>query len=116
MKLRAILVSLLFAYAVTGAALALLAFFMYRFQLEEGPVTAALTAVYVLSCFLGGFLAGRVVRRDRYLWGVLTGLAYVLLLLAVSVSVRGHWDISLIHLITVFLMCLGGGALGGMLS
>ncbi|MBQ7371602.1 MAG: TIGR04086 family membrane protein [Blautia sp.] len=116
MKIRTVLVSLLFAYGVTGAALLLLAFLMYKIQLDEGPVTAALIAVYVLSSFTGGLFAGKMIRKDKYLWGVVTGLLYFLLLLCVSFAVRGHWDMSIMHLVTIFFMCLGGGALGGMLA
>ena len=73
-------------------------------------------AVYVVSCFFGGFLAGRRIRKDKYLWGIFSGLAYFLLLLAVSFLVSGKWDMTWMHLLTVFFLCLGGGALGGMLA
>ena len=84
MKVRAILKSLLFAYALTGVALLL--------------------------------LAGKIVRKDKYLWGVITGLAYYVLLLTVSVMAKGGWDMSAAHAVTTFFMCTGGGTLGGMLS
>lgn len=116
MKVRAILKSLLFSYALTGAFLLLLAFLLFQFDLGEKPVEAGILGVYVLSCLLGGFMAGKILRKDRYLWGFLLGLAYYFLLLAVSFAVRGKWDMSLTHAITTCLMCLGGGALGGMLS
>ena len=100
MKVRAILKSLLFAYALTGVALLLL----------------ALVIIYVLACFMGGFMAGKIVRKDKYLWGVITGLAYYVLLLTVSVMAKGGWDMSAAHAVTTFFMCTGGGTLGGMLS
>lgn len=116
MKIKAVLKSLLFAYALTGVFLLLLALLLFQFDLGEGPVAAGIVAVYVLSCLLGGFMAGKLVRKDKYLWGVLVGLGYFLLLLAVSFAVQGKWDMSIQHVITTFFMCLGGGALGGMLS
>lgn len=61
-------------------------------------------------------MAGKITHRDKYLWGVVTGLAYYVLLLAVSFTVKGHWDMSLAHAVTTFFMCVGGGTLGGMLS
>ena len=57
---------------------------------------------------LVGFLAG--------LLGILVGLSYFLLLGAVSFAVQGRWDMSFQHTLTTFCMCLGGGALGGMLA
>ena len=46
----------------------------------------------------------------------LTGVAYYVLLLTVSVMAKGGWDMSAAHAVTTFFMCTGGGTLGGMLS
>ena len=116
MKMRAILKSLLFSYAVTGILLLILAFLLFRFDLGESPVSAGIIAIYVISCLLGGFLAGKMVRKDKYLWGVLVGAGYWLLLAAASFAVQRRWDMSIAHTVTTFLLCLGGGSLGGMLS
>nr|WP_295309052.1 TIGR04086 family membrane protein [uncultured Blautia sp.] len=116
MKMRAILKSLLFSYAVTGILLLFLAFLLFQFDLGEKPVSAGIVAAYILSCLLGGFLAGKILRKDKYLWGILVGVFYYLLLITVSFVAKGKWDMSLMHAVTTFLMCLGGGALGGMLS
>ena len=96
MKVKVILKSLLFSYAVTGAFLLFLAFLLFQFDLGEKPVSAGIVAVY--------------------LWGILVGAFYYLLLITVSFVVQGKWEMSLVHAVTTFFMCLGGGALGGMLS
>ncbi|MDO4272676.1 MAG: TIGR04086 family membrane protein [Eubacteriales bacterium] len=116
MKVKAVLKSLLFAYALTGIFLLLLALLLFQLDLGEGPVAAGIIVVYVLSCLMGGFMAGKMVRKDKYLWGVLVGLCYFLLLIIVSFVVQGKWDMTVQHALTTFFMCLGGGALGGMLS
>lgn len=116
MKVRAILRSLLFSYAVTGIFLLLLAFLLFQFDLGEKPVSAGIVAVYILSCLLGGFMAGKIIRKDKYLWGILVGVFYYLLLITVSFAVKGKWDMSLMHAVTTFFMCLGAAALEGMLS
>lgn len=46
MKVRAILRSLLFSYAVTGIFLLLLAFLLFQFDLGEKPVSAGIVAVF----------------------------------------------------------------------
>ena len=69
MKVRAILKSLLFAYALTGVALLLLALILFAFDLGETAVDAGIIIIYVLACFMGGFMAGKIVRKDKYLWG-----------------------------------------------
>ena len=106
MRIRVVLKSLLFAYALTGVLLLLLAFALFSFDLGETVVDVGITAVYVLACFMGGFMAGRILHRDKYLWGVGTGAAYYLLLLLVSFAVRGHWDMSITHAVTcIFYVC-----------
>ena len=93
-----------------------LAFLLFQFDLGEKPVSAGIVAVYILSCFSGGFMSGKILRKDKYLWGILVGAFYYLLLITVSFVVQGKWEMSLVHAVTTFFMCLGGGALGGMLS
>lgn len=115
MRIRAVLKSLLFAYALTGLLLLALAFLLFQFDLGEGPVSAGIIVVYVVSCLLGGFMAGRIMRKDKYLWGIIVGFCYFLLLLIVSFAVQGKWDMTAQHAATTFCMCVGGGALGGML-
>ena len=116
MKIKAILRSLLFAYAFTGIALLFLAFLLFSLNLGETVVATGIIGIYVLSCFMGGFMTGKMVRKERYLWGLCTGIIYFVLLIAVSFAVQGKWDMTLSHVITTFLVCTGGGALGGMLS
>lgn len=116
MRGKAILKSLLFSYAVTGVFLLFLAFLLFQFDLGETPIAAGIMAVYVLSCLLGGFMAGKIMRKEKYLWGLLLGLFYYLLLMTVSVIVRGKPDMSILHAITTCLLCVCGGTLGGMLS
>lgn len=116
MKVKVILKSLLFSYAVTGAFLLFLAFFYSSLTWEKSLCQHGIVAVYILSCFSGGFMSGKILRKDKYLWGILVGAFYYLLLITVSFVVQGKWEMSLVHAVTTFFMCLGGGALGGMLS
>ena len=64
MKVRAILKSLLFAYALTGVALLLLALVLFAFDLGETAVDAGIIIIYVLACFMGGFMAGKIGKGD----------------------------------------------------
>ena len=116
MQIKNILKSLLVAYALTGACLLGLAWLVYRMNFGTGPVTAGIIAVYVIACLAGGFVAGKLMRKEKYRWGTLTGLCYFMLLLLVSFAVQGKWNMTVSHAVTTFCMCLGGGALGGMLA
>ena len=111
MKVKAILRSLFLAYLLSGVCLLLLALLVFKLDIGKGPVTVGILVIYVLSCLAGGFLAGKILRQDKYRWGFLVGLCYFVLLVAVSFAVQRKWDMSFQHLVTTFFMCLGGGNL-----
>ena len=61
--------ALLAAYVVTGILLIILALALYKFELNEGAVTAGVTAVYLISTFTGGLVVGKLAKVRRFLWG-----------------------------------------------
>lgn len=111
-----IMKALLASYVVTGFLLLLIAGLLYRFQLDEGKVRIGIIITYILSCFAGGFLAGKMMKSRKFLWGVLLGLLYFLIMTLVSLAVNRELQSSSSGFITAFLLCMGGGMLGGMLS
>ena len=102
MKVKAILRSLFLAYLLSGVCLLLLALLVFKLDIGKGPVTVGILVIYVLSCLAGGFLAGKILRQDKYRWGFLVGLCYFVLLAAVSFAVQRKWDMSFQHLVTTF--------------
>ena len=63
MKMRNILSSLLFAYALTGVGLLLLAFFLYVFKLGETAVDVGIILICIFVCLMGGLMTGRFLHR-----------------------------------------------------
>lgn len=116
MKMKTFLQSLLFAYAMTGILLFLLAFLVFKFEWKEIHVRAGILIVYVFASLLGGRMAGKMARKNRVTAGGLTGILYFVLLVLVSCAVRGGMDMTVPYLFTTFSMCLGGGLLGGISS
>lgn len=116
MRIKSILQSLLFAYAMTGGFLFLFAFLVYKMELGELHVAAGILTIYFLASFAGGRMAGRQRRKEKVMMGGLTGLGYFLLLIFVSVFVRGELQMTPSYIVTALSMCLGGGVLGGILS
>lgn len=51
--------TLIFTYLVSGVLLTALAFALYKFRLPESQITLGISGVYILSCFMGGFMAGK---------------------------------------------------------
>lgn len=111
-----ILKALLSAYVLTGILLLVLAGLLYKLNLDEGKVTAGIIVIYVLSTFAGGFIAGKLLRQKKFLWGLMVGVMYFGLLLLVSLGLYHSLQGNGSDVLTTFLLCSGGGMLGGMLS
>ena len=111
-----LLKSLLFSYILTGVMLALLAFLLYRFGLGERAVSIAIIVLYVVATLFSGFMAGKRIKSRRFLWGLVMGGAYFLVLAVVSL-IAGKGDVQIgSSFFTTLALCAGGGMLGGMLS
>ncbi|MEG0579513.1 MAG: TIGR04086 family membrane protein, partial [Niameybacter sp.] len=115
-KVTLLMKALLISYLVTAMMLLGLAFLLFRFELEESKVTWGITMIYILSCFFGGLILGKSMGNRKFLWGMLLGVAYAILLLGITVLVEHSVKKELMELLTTFLLCMGAGMIGGMLS
>ena len=106
--------ALLVSYLLTGGLLLLLAGLLYRFRLDEGKIQIGIILIYIFSCFAGGFLSGKMMKSRKFLWGVLLGLLYFLIMTLVSLAVNRGLQDGTTSYFTTFLLCMGGGMLGGM--
>lgn len=111
-----ILKSLLVSYVLTGILLLLLAVALYKLELNEKAVSAAIVAIYIVSTLLGGIIIGKFARVRRYLWGLGLGIGYFALLLLITLGVYHTLNGDAANLVTTFILCAGGGMAGGMLS
>ena len=107
---------LVFAYILTAVLLMGLAFLLYKFRLEENIINIAIILIYVAVTFLTGFIAGKILKVKKFLWGVLLGMAYFGILSLVSLAVGQQEAVVGNQILTTFLICAWGGMLGGMLS
>ena len=111
-----ILKALLCAYVVTGILLLVLTLLLYKAGLGEENVNAGIILVYVISTFSGGFVIGKLTGMRKFLWGLLLGVIYFVLLLLISLGIYHSLQADVMNLVTTFLLCAGGGMLGGMIS
>ena len=110
-----LLKTLVFQYILTGVLLAILAFVLLKTGLGEKAVSIAVIAIYIVATVFGGWMSGRKMENRRFLWGLLMGGGYFLVLALVSLMAGG--DISGGNtFVTTLILCAGGGMLGGMLS
>lgn len=111
-----LLKSLLFSYILTAALLLLLAVLLYKLSLSEQIVSIAIIAIYVIATFFAGYITGKKMQNRKFIWGLLMGVVYFFVLLAVSFIInRSAGEIGN-SFFTTLVLCAGGGMLGGMLS
>lgn len=108
--------SLLASYIVTGILLLVLTFFMYKFELNEKNVSAAIVGIYVVSTLIGGVIIGKLTKSKRYLWGMVLGILYFVLLLLITLGVYRTLNGDSVSIVTSLILCAGGGMTGGMIS
>lgn len=107
---------LLFSYILTTLLLFLLSFLLYKLNWGEGTVAIAIIVIYVLATFFAGFLAGKKMKSRQFLWGLMMGGAYFLVLAVISLALNRTMGLSGNDFATTFFLCAGGGMLGGMFS
>jgi len=115
-KVMWVLKSLLASYIVTGILLLLLTFLVYKFKLSEQVVVGGIVSIYVISTFIGGFIIGKLTEVRKFIWGMLVGSLYFILLFLISYGVYREFNTNGLNTITTVILCWGGGTLGGMLS
>lgn len=111
-----ILIDLVAMYVITGILLLLLAFFMYKGNLPEAVMNGAIIAIYVIAGFFGGFFIGRYAGVRKYLWGMLIGGLYYLILVLVGLILHRGIGSDPVHLFSTLALCLLSSTAGGMLS
>ncbi|HIW83403.1 MAG TPA: TIGR04086 family membrane protein [Candidatus Dorea gallistercoris] len=111
-----ILKALLISYIMTGVLLLLLTVLLYKLELNEKAVSAAIVAIYVLSTLIGGIAIGKMAKLRRFLWGIGLGILYFALLMAITLGVYHTLNTDGVNLVTTLILCAGGGMAGGMIS
>lgn len=110
--LKAIFVS----YFISAIIVCVLALLMYKMDFSGGALTVGVIITYIISCFCGGFVTGKMVDKKQFMWGALLGLLYFLLLISISALFQKDIFDQMSSIITVFFMCTLGGMVGGMVS
>jgi len=111
-----ILKGLLFSYLLTALLILLMALGMYFVGMSEKMVHILIIVIYVVATFFAGFLLGKKMQSRKFLWGLLVGSAYFLVLVMASLVVNGSTQGLSDSVATTLVLCTAGGMLGGMFS
>ena len=108
--------ALMIAYIVTGILLLLLSALLFKFNLSKEYVEIGITAIYVIACGIAGYFMGKMTENKKFLWGMLTGALYFVIIVLVSMAVNRKIQSDVTELISTLVICIGSGMLGGMIS
>lgn len=108
--------AILLSYLVTGILLLLLALIMYKASPSSGIIKTGIIFSYIISPFIGGILIGKKEKTRRFLWGILLGVLYFVIIFIVAAILNQNMFGTGSKAFTVMAMCILGGMLGGMIS
>lgn len=115
--LTAVLIALAAAILVTIVLILLLTVLVYNTDISGTISGILIVAIYVLGPFAGAFLLGKMMKKKRYLWGMLLGVIYFAVFVLISLLTAETGAAPEIRdYIQVLLAVLPGGILGGMFS
>jgi putative membrane protein (TIGR04086 family) len=115
-KIFSLLKGLLISYIITAFLLLLLSFLMLKLDLPSMIISGGINFAYIVSAFTGGFFVGKKLEQKKFLWGLLMGVCYFVVVMLVSLAMNSSDPLPLGSLFTVFIICSLSGMLGGMIS
>lgn len=115
-NVKKLLFSIAMAMMLTIILLLLLAMGLYLFQWNMEKVMIGMIGIYIISCMTGGWIAGRTIKKQKYVWGALIGLLYFLVAILISVLSETGIRSQGVELLAIAVMCLGAGTFGGMIA
>lgn len=114
--LTAIFAAVFVMFIVSGLLLLLLALLLYKMEPGESVIRIGIVVIYVLAGLIGGFLMGKLMREQKFLWGLAAGVIYFVLLFVVSAMVKGGFAMEPARTFTALILCGASGMAGGMIS
>lgn len=102
--------------AVTAILLLILSLLLYKLNLSDTAVMVGIYIVYILSNFSGGYIIGKVRGEKKYIWGIIVGITFFIVLSILSLVLTGQLYGSGGRAVYALLACIFGGMAGGMCS
>ena len=114
-QIKHMITGVLMAYAITAIAFLAYALLVTYTNMSERNLPTVVAITTLLSVMVAGFDAAKGAPSRGWLWGMGAGLAYVLIMAIIMVTVLPAFAVDGRTLLTVVLGVAGGG-LGGILG
>lgn len=104
-----------FSYLISGICLLISGhFYCFSLNCRKACWRGGIIFSYVFSCFLGGMVVSGKQEGKKYLWGLLAGILYYVILVAVSMILNREAFTRIPGVFPALFLCAFGGMLGGM--
>ena len=98
---------------ITAVILFISSVIIWKYAYDEKAISAVVTGTYIVVNILGGIIAGKLFKKNKFLWGLAAGVIYfsVLLLFGIFIFKTGTPGINVVG---NALICAVSGMTGGM--
>ena len=103
-------------FLINMVLLVITAFFWYKTDMSPTVVSGMLVAAYIISNFIGGWMIGKKAEKRKFLWGLLLGVGYFLVVFLISFLGNAYMLGDIRDLILAGVLCVLSGMFGGMVS
>lgn len=114
--LFSILKTALVVVVFTFLMLFIFALMVYQFRFSDSIIQVGILVIYFVANFIGGLIIGKVKKEKKFLWGLLAGLTYFMILSVASFIALQSFYSNPSAAFSALLCCVGGGFFGGMLA
>lgn len=111
--IKNIVIILLTQIIITTVILFVSSGIIWKYAYDEKAISAVVTGTYIVVNILGGIIAGKLFKKNKFLWGLAAGVIYfsVLLLFGIVIFKTGTPGINVVG---NALICAVSGMTGGM--
>jgi putative membrane protein (TIGR04086 family) len=114
-SLTALTMGVIIACALSCAVFIACALLLTYTNMGEGSVSLIVTVTCAISCAVAGFDAGKNADGKGWLWGIIAGAVYAVILILAGAFVVKAFSVN-VRTLTLIAMCLAGGGLGGVIG
>lgn len=86
---------------------------IWKYAYDEKAISAVVTGTYIVVNILGGIIAGKLFKKNKFLWGLAAGVIYFLVLLLFGIVIFKTGTPG-INVVGNALICAVSGMTGGM--
>lgn len=113
--IKNIVVILLTQLIVTTVILFISSVIIWKYAYDEKAISAVTIGTYIIVNILGGLIAGKLFKKNRFLWGIASGILYFSVLLLGGVIIFKTSRLEMSAIINC-LICAVSGMTGGMFA